>query len=251
MVALLYGALIVCAVILSIMSGGLFARIIQDKRIGSMGLTIIICGIVLFFSASQRLIDHLKLITHNSTPEIVFIVVVVILITPAIIGAFKKRNQNAEPTGVSKSPSLTYPAHFKQTSTKAPGNKCELTLINAEEEGPTVHLTYQWKDYLSYSEADNLDTRLRAYIACAIYDAGTIAGLLCEPGMPHGERPAWHINKERIPISLINADFDVSNKICNQYIGRGIIIMGSREESAVWGKRLIKGFKTQFDNINV
>jgi len=110
-----------------------------------------------------------------------------------------------------KPPHLTYPEHYEETCLHAPGGKADLKLIHAAAEGPFITLVYQWKGNLSRAEADDLDTRARAYIACAIYDAAATAGLSCQPGPPHGQRPSWHITGERMPISLVNAGFDVSD----------------------------------------
>lgn len=81
-------------------------------------------------------------------------------------------------------PHLTYSEYYEayeETCLNAPGGKSDLTLIHAAAEGPFVNLVYQWKGELSHAEADDLDTRARAYIACAIYDAAITAGLSCQP----------------------------------------------------------------------
>lgn len=258
MVVLLYGALIVCAAILSAMVIAIFARFIRGISMRLIDLIIVLLGIALIYRASQWLINQLESITHSSASGKVFAAAVVIMVVSMIVDMFKPKIQDSGPTGdrdevdlPKKTSFLTYPVHYEQTSAKAPGKTRSLTLINAEEDGPMVHLAYQWEDNLSHKEADDLDTQLRAYIACAIYDAGTSAGLRCAPGQLHGERPAWHINRERIPVSLVNADFDVRSKTCNLYVGHGLMIAGSLEDYAVWGKKLVQGFKARFSNITV
>lgn len=150
-----------------------------------------------------------------------------------------------------KPPYLTYPQHYEQTARQAPGNKCDLYLIHSAVDGPMVNLVYQWKPLLSDDEADRLDTRARAYIACAIYDAAITAGLSCQPGAPHGQRPSWHIGGERMSISLVNAGFDVSDKTCFMQIGPGMLMMGGQQPSGGYNKRLLTGFQAQFREIKV
>lgn len=151
--------------------------------------------------------------------------------------------------GISKI-NLTYPQHYEQTVRDAAGKKYELTLIHADVICPYVNLIYQWKTELSYEEADELDTRARAYIACAIYDAATAAGLFCQPDYHHGQRPSWNIEGERM-ISLVNAGFDVSNKTCFMTIGPGML----RTKESLMVERycngLIEGFQTLFRKIRV
>ena len=151
-----------------------------------------------------------------------------------------------------RAPHLTYPQHYDQTSRQASATRHELVLIHAAAEGPFVNLVYEWKGDLSHAEADDLDTRARAYIACAIYDAAATAGLSCQPGPPHGQRPSWHIAGERMPISLVNAGFDVSDKTCYMQIGPGMLLLsGTRGDSGGYHKKLIAGFQAQFAEIRV
>jgi hypothetical protein len=145
---------------------------------------------------------------------------------------------------------LTYPQHYDETTRRAGGDKCELALVHVEAEGPFLNLVYQWADSLSEQEADNLDTRARAYVACAIYDAAKMAGLSCESGPPHGQRPSWLFGGGRTPISLVNAGFDVSDRTCFMQVGPGMIAMAARQE----GEHLVKlaaGFQAQFSRIIV
>ena len=151
----------------------------------------------------------------------------------------------------SKPPYLTYPQHYKQTTRLALGNKCDLSLIHAAVDGLKVNLVYQWKTILSNSEADRLDTRARAYIACAIYDAAITAGLSCRPGSPHGQRPSWHIGGERMSLSLVHARFDVSDKTCFMQIGPCMLMMGGPQPGGNNNKRLLTGFQAQFKEIKV
>jgi len=125
-----------------------------------------------------------------------------------------------------------------------------MSLIHAAMDGPFVTLVYRWEPDLSRGEADRLDTRARAYIACAIYDAAITAGLSCKPGPPHGRRSAWHVGGDRTPISLVNASFDVSDKTCLMQIGAGMMVRGT-PTSVRQGEKLISGFQAQFSQIKV
>ena len=104
-----------------------------------------------------------------------------------------------------------------------------------------------WTVELSHEGADRLDTRSRAYIACAIHDAATTAGLACQPGPPHGQRSSWLFHG---PVSLINAGFDMADKTCFLHIGPGMMISG-RSGGGGYVKQLVAGFRAQFSDINV
>jgi hypothetical protein len=145
---------------------------------------------------------------------------------------------------------LSHPEHYEKTSRQAPGDTQRLTLIQSDADGPGVALVYRWTAELSHEEADRLDTRARAYIACAIYDAATAAGLRCEPGPPHGRRPAWFLPGERMPVSLINAGFDTSDKTCFMEIGAGMMTMGGPPGGG-YAKQLAAGFRAHFSEISV
>lgn len=140
--------------------------------------------------------------------------------------------------------------HYSRTTQTAGGEPHQLTLDEVSVEGPVVVLVYRWDEDLSYQEADRLDTRARAYASCAIRDAAIGAGLSCEAGPPHGQRPSWRI-AGGIPISLMAAGFDVGEKICWMRVGPtlGIGVMASGSESVAAG--LAKGFRSHFKQITV
>ncbi len=148
-------------------------------------------------------------------------------------------------------PSLTYPQHYEQTSRKALGDKCHLKLVQTSAEGGLVALVYRWSASLSEDEADRLDTRARAFIACAIYDAATAAGLACQVGPPHGQRPSWRIEGERTPVSLVNAGFDIADKNCYMQIGVGMVGLDRGRIGGNHWKILESGFMKRFGEIDV
>lgn len=145
---------------------------------------------------------------------------------------------------------LTYAEHYEFTCRQGVGEKRWLSLIQAEADGNIVSLVYRWNAALSSEEADALDTRARGYIACAIYDAALTAGLTCQSGPPHGQRPSWLFPGERIPVSLINAGYDLTEKTCFMQIGPGMM-MGGPSSSGNFAKRLVAGFRAQFREIHV
>ena len=148
-------------------------------------------------------------------------------------------------------PHLTFHEQYEQTCLCAPGGKCAIKLIDATLEGPGVSLVYQWSAVLSDEEADRLDTRARAYIACAIYDAASTARLISQPGPLHGQRPSWRFPGEHTYVSLIHAGFDVTDKTCFMHIGPGMITGGEPSRAAGYGKQLVAGFRAQFGDIVV
>lgn len=145
---------------------------------------------------------------------------------------------------------LTHSQHYDETALRAKGEKQELTLARIGTEGPFLNLVYRWTCQLSDEEADNLDTRARAYVVCAIYDAARTAGLSCDRGPLHGQRHSWLIGGERTPISLVNAGFDVSEKTCFMQVGPGMLVLSA----SAGGKHLQKlatGFQSQFSRVFV
>jgi hypothetical protein len=166
-----------------------------------------------------------------------------------------------------RSASLAFPAHYLQTAKRAPGQPREMTLAGTQGAGSWFRMAYTWGEDLSHQEADNLDSRLRAFIACAIHDAAGAAGLACQAGPPHGQRPAWFIEGGAIPVSLVQGAFDVDRKTCLVTVGpigakgpmldsRGMPAMDpmsragtdSADETA---GRLAAGFQSRFSRIRV
>ncbi len=121
----------------------------------------------------------------------------------------------------------TYLQHYEQVAQSAAGQPCELTLAEVAEQGPYVTLIYRWRDDLTYEEADRLDSRVRAYVTCAIYDAAISTGMSCQPGPSHGQRPSWLIAEQNIPISLVSAEFDNSERVCRLLVGPIMTILKS------------------------
>jgi hypothetical protein len=166
-----------------------------------------------------------------------------------------------------RSSSLSFPAHYRQTSKRAPGRPHDLTLSETRGAGSWFRMTYAWSGDLAFQEADNLDTRVRAFIASAIPDAAVAAGLACQAGPPHGQRPSWFIGGGSMPVSLVQGAFDVEQKKCQVTVGpigaggpsldsRGMPTLDpmaragkdSRDETA---ERLAAGFQSRFGRIRV
>jgi tetratricopeptide (TPR) repeat protein len=145
---------------------------------------------------------------------------------------------------------LTHPKHYEVTAWAAPGERRQLSLVRAATDGALVTLVYRWGSELSSQEADRLDTRARAFVACAIYDAAIAAGLQCDPGPTHGSRPAWRILGETTPVSLIGAGFDVADRTCFMRVGPVAV---SRGQSPVLrcAAALVDGFESTFSSMTV
>ena len=146
---------------------------------------------------------------------------------------------------------LTFPDHYLSTSRNASGNPCKLILERSMAEGPVVHLTYRWISDLSDQEADHLDSRARAFIACAIYDAAVGANLVCQPGPQHGKRPGWIIEAEPVPVSLMSAGFKVPEKICWMKVGPILARDGIPVGSVLVAEKLAGRFQALFQEITV
>ena len=150
------------------------------------------------------------------------------------------------------SATLTHPAHYKQTAKAAAGPTHVLSLLEAGTDGQCALLKYHWNDHLSESDADNLDTRARSFIACAIYDAAVAVGMPCTPGPAHGIRPSWHIATGHPPASLVSGSFDQQNQTCHYTLGP--VLMGGNPASLSLGvvaEILARGFAERFRKITV
>ncbi len=117
------------------------------------------------------------------------------------------------------SPRLAYPSHYGKSRKAAPGASRRLKLQETRPGARGLDLRYRWAEDLPWEEADRLDTRTRAYVACAIYDAAEEVDVWCEPGPPHGQRPSWVIGREPAPWSLIAAEFDAAERECRLRLG--------------------------------
>jgi len=144
------------------------------------------------------------------------------------------------------SPRLTEPAHYLDVLKKNPGSLQELSLVDVTIENPFLHLTYRYDEDLSRSEADVVDTRLRAYIACAIFDAGKDL-FFCQPAPSHGSRPAWFIQDCPVPFSLVQGRYSVANK--SIYLTVGPIV--PLPQAAGYAEALGAGFAKRFRIVKV
>lgn len=139
--------------------------------------------------------------------------------------------------------------HYTRTTQTVGGEPHQLTLGEVSVEGAVVVLTYRWDEVLSYQEADRLDTRARAYVSCAIRDAAIGAGLSCETGPPHGQRPSWKIAGAGVPVSLMAAGFDVGEKVCWMHVGPTMGSGGRPSGSESVAAGLAKGFQSHVARI--
>jgi hypothetical protein len=129
-----------------------------------------------------------------------------------------------------RSSPLSFPSHYRETSSKAPGSLRELALTRTQVAGSCVRMIYTWSEDLEYQEADNLDSRVRAFVACAIPDAAADAGLACQAGPQFGQRPAWFVAGVPMPVSLVQGAFNVDAKACMVTVGP-IVVRGPSVDS--------------------
>ena len=148
-----------------------------------------------------------------------------------------------------RTPRLSHARHFEEERRRAPGWPMGLSLSQANASSTGVTLLYRWHLPLSPGAADRLDSRLRAYIACAIFDAARHAGLKCTEGPPQGRRPSWIIKGCEIPIGLQQAGFDVKEKSC--LLSVGPIILGRSRCPETISVALMNGFFKKFTMLRV
>lgn len=150
------------------------------------------------------------------------------------------------------SPSLTYPDHYLQVLAKHPGTLCTLFLEGVTIEAPwLLHLEYAWREDLSHAQADVVDTRLRAYIACAIFDACQTAKIRCKSGPPHGSRPSWFLEDLPVPYSLVQASFSTEDKRMYQTVGPTMMAPAIFELENAQIIGLVQGFSIKFRTLKV
>lgn len=145
----------------------------------------------------------------------------------------------------------THIEHYERVKRSAPGSPRRLSLTQTSTEGPSLTLIYQWKESVTYEEADHIDSRIRAYIACAIYDAAIAGGLSCREAPPHGQRPAWFIENRRIPTTLMQAGFDTDERTCWLQIGPGMVLLDQAQDTGRIPRKLALAFKRHFAEITV
>jgi len=113
--------------------------------------------------------------------------------------------------------------HYLEEFTQVGGARRTVTLMEAASTLGFVSLVYHWDDRLSHADADRLDSRLRAYVVCAIGQAARHAGLSVRPGPPHGRRPSWIVNLPQSSSSVIYGlgpcSFDVGQQVCELGVG--------------------------------
>ena len=153
-------------------------------------------------------------------------------------------------------PRLTYPHHYIYELDRQRGEPGRLTLDRSlVMESPFVNtliLEYRWAKGPSDEEARKLCKRVVMYIACAIYDAAQAARLPCEPSaVPNGQRPAWIIPGERVPVSLTLSEVDMNSRICHMVIGAMMTTVGEAPAGVDHWKRLKTGFEERFGVITV
>jgi len=152
---------------------------------------------------------------------------------------------------------LTHPQHYEQEAQRLPGETCKLRLVHSSVErykdAFQMRLAYQWDGTLSEANAIRVEQRASAYIACAVYDAAISAGLSCQASaIPYGRRPAWFIQDEGMPISLLFSDADVSKRICLLIIGPVLVAVWSVQQvSGNYWAKLLAGFQARYREVTV
>lgn len=147
--------------------------------------------------------------------------------------------------------SISHPGHYKTTARTAQGGPDELTLAETDVTGPFVTLVYAWASELCDAEADRLDSRVRAFVACAIHDAAKAAGVASASGPAYGQRPSWILGESRMPVSVVDAGFDTDQKVCYVKVGPVMTAGGALDTHDPHAQRLLSGFQLRFSRILV
>jgi tetratricopeptide (TPR) repeat protein len=152
--------------------------------------------------------------------------------------------------------SLTYPQHYSEEFREQAGKRGNLKLINSiiPDSPHLTHLLllYQWEEDLPDEEARNLALRAIAFVCCAIYDVAISAGLFCQPSpIPNGRRPAWILEGEKSPVSLILSDIDESAGTCQMTIGAMLTAVREPPSDRTRWEKLEAAFRTRLSYITV
>lgn len=117
--------------------------------------------------------------------------------------------------------------HYRAQQPNAPGRTRTLYLLEFEAYETGLQIVYQCPGQLTPENANHLDTRLRAYIACIISDAARRGGLGVTSGPPHGQRPSWLLTGFSMPVGLQQASFDSTKKLFSLRVGPIMLGPGS------------------------
>lgn len=120
-------------------------------------------------------------------------------------------------------------------------------------EGPFLHLEYGWQGDLTHAQADRVDTRLRVYIASAIFDVCKTVKIKCKAGPPHGIRPSWFLGDFPVPYSLVQGSFSTNDKRMYQTVGPIMMWMspGDFQLNSDQMIKLAQGFRLTFRILEV
>lgn len=116
-------------------------------------------------------------------------------------------------------PTPHHAEHYKAQQPKASGRTRALYLLEFEAYETGLQIVYQCPKRLTSEEANRLDTRLRAYIACIIPDAASRGSLGARSGPPHGQRPSWVLDGFSVPVGLQQASFDAEKRLFSLRVG--------------------------------
>jgi tetratricopeptide (TPR) repeat protein len=151
---------------------------------------------------------------------------------------------------------VAYPQHYEEESREHSGKARNLRLLDSivPELPYLTHLLlqYHWEEHLPDEEARNLALRAIALVCCAIYDAALSAGLRCDPSpIPNGRRPAWLLEGEKSPVSLILSDIDFAERTCQMTIGPMMTQAGAPPGDRARWERLRAAFMKRFSELSV
>jgi len=147
--------------------------------------------------------------------------------------------------------------HYDAVLSRFPGPLCPLQLIAAESNGPNLLLVYQWSNSLTAKEADNVDTRARAFVNSAVGFAAIAQWVGCRNGPNDASLlgvpiPGWYLEDRQQPTYVQNSQFDTDQKTVQLTLGpRFIDARGDNLLSDPVSSGLKASFKTFFTTISV
>lgn len=149
---------------------------------------------------------------------------------------------------------VAYPQHYEQVSREHSGKAHNVKLLHSivPDFPHLTHLVllYHWEEHLPDEEARNLALRAIALVCCAIFDAAIRAGLRCEPSpTSNGRRPAWLLEGEKSPVSLILSDIDLAERTCQMTIGPMITRLREPPGDRARWERLHAAFREGFGEL--
>ncbi|WP_157237752.1 TIR domain-containing protein [Desulfobacter curvatus] len=148
-----------------------------------------------------------------------------------------------------------YVAAWQALGRKTVSLEIELNQLTLEVFG--LRLAYSWKECLSTTDADQMDTRLRAFVNCIVGSTAEAAGLCCRATKSPGKLrsvpvaiPGWHLEGfPLMPVHVIASRFNVADQLV--HIDVGIAFTVGLPNVPPGAERLLRQFRNQWRRLVV